>query len=82
MNLGPIPSHAVSPPIGGVDAVAPRGQAGSGPLDAISGNSLIGLDVWAGVGASGRSFSATGVASGSAAGDIEQTVSHILAPLG
>ncbi|HEV2679952.1 MAG TPA: hypothetical protein VGV14_05595 [Rhodanobacter sp.] len=82
MNLGPIPSRTVSLPVGGVDAVAIRGPAGGGPLDAISGNHLIGLDVWAGVGASDRSFQATGASRGPALGDIEQMVSHILAPLG
>ncbi|WP_426702953.1 hypothetical protein ACPPVV_08145 [Rhodanobacter sp. Col0626] len=60
------------------------GRAGfaSKPLGTVSGNQLIGLDVWAGVGASDRSFHASGNFPATASGDIEQVVGHILAPLG
>lgn len=79
MNLGPLQPRTLQPNVGGVDAAALRLQSGGAALDAISGNSLMALDVWAGVSAAGRSFGTAGLP---AQGDIEQTVSHILAPLG
>jgi hypothetical protein len=79
MNLGPLQSRALSPAIQTVAAGQVAPVAGS--LHAISGNSLLGVDVWAGVGASGRSFHVSGGLSASGSGDIEQTVGHILAPL-
>lgn len=82
MNVGDLQSRAVAPTLGGIDAVAGRAESGSRPLNAVSGNQLIGLDVWAGVSASDRSFHTAGSFSSAASGDIEQVVGHILAPLG
>jgi hypothetical protein len=82
MNVGDLQSRVVAPSLGGLDAVAGRTGFASRPLNTVSGNQLIGLDVWRGVGASDRSLHATGTFSSAGSGDIEQMVSHILAPLG
>lgn len=82
MNVGDLQPRGVAPILGGIDAVAGRAGFASKPLAAVSGNQLIGLDVWAGVSASDRSFHATGAFSAATSGDIEQVVGHILAPLG
>ncbi|KRE94462.1 hypothetical protein ASG87_17830 [Frateuria sp. Soil773] len=77
MNLSDLQSRTLAP---GLDSLAAtQGVPGRQGLPSISGNTLLGLDVWAGSSAAERSLSRPGPAVG---GTLDQIVGHILAPLG
>ncbi|SFR94210.1 hypothetical protein SAMN05216570_0949 [Dyella sp. OK004] len=83
MNLSELPSTSLTPSLAGIGAAhALAGQGGSARLQAAHGNQLLGLDVWAGTSAAERLLSRPGAATGPAGAQLEQVISHILAPLG
>ena len=83
MNLTDLQPRSLTPAldqIGPAEGLAALRAGSSGTV--LNGNSLIGLDVWAGKAAGARSFDVTGTLPLSASFDIDQAVGHILAPLG
>lgn len=83
MNLTDLQPRSLSPALGQIGPVEGLSALRTGsPGAVLNGNSLIGLDVWAGKAAGTRSFNLTGILPVSASFDIDQAVGHILAPLG
>jgi len=81
MSLTELQSRQLAPSleVGGLHALA--GQALAQRLPASHGNQLLGLDVWAGTSAAERLLGSAAALPGGGA-QLDQLVSHILAPLG
>ena len=82
MNLPEVQSRPLAPSleVGALYALAAQGLAQR--LPASHGNQLLGLDVWAGTSAAERLLGGTGAAPPGGGAQLDQVVSHILAPLG
>ena len=76
MDLSNLQSRTLAP---GLESLAATQGAPGQRLAAVSGNALLGIDVWAGTSAAERSLSRPGQVGG---GALDQVVNHILAPLG
>lgn len=82
MNPTDLPSHVMHPAVGGIDATRDAARIDERLPGAISGNDLMGLDVWGGYRAGERTLGQTGRPDVSHSAQLEQIVEHILAPLG
>lgn len=73
-------SHILPPTVGGLDTSRVDARTGGARDNTLSGNQLLGLDVWGQTHASDRSLGSTATAS-AFGGSLEQVVDYILAPL-
>lgn len=73
-------SHVLPPTLGGIDAQRVDARAEGTRSAVLSGNALLGLDVWGQTHASGRSL-AHALPASALGGSLEQVVDFILDPL-